>query len=430
MQNALSIKIKKRTLPEWSAILIVFLPFVFGCLTDVFKLPSAVKFVSDFLIIVSIIVVVLRSFSGGRLMVSRIMLPISLLILTFFIYTFVGYILNFQSAFYYIWGIRNNFRFFAAFFIFVYFFDQDLADASLKMFDVLFWIHTAVTLFQFFVLGYDQDFLGGIFGVQKGCNGYVIAFMSVVIIRSVLLYMNGKETVLACGLKCGASLLISALAELKVFFFIFIFILIVSAAITEFSARKATLMIIVSILLMVASTLLVALFENFENFFSLDFLIKELFRENYASDEDMGRFTSVPIICKRFLTTPFDQLFGMGLGNCDTSTIPLFNTAFYDRYVDLHYSIFSISFMFIETGWIGLTLYISFFVACFIFAFKSYKQKRGNLLFNQIGIIMSLLCFVLLFYNSSLRTEAGYMIYFALSLPFIAQMNADTNESM
>ena len=120
----------------------------------------------------------------------------------------------------------------------------------------------------------------------------------------------------------------------------------------------------------------------------------------------------------------------MGLCNCDTSTIPLFNTAFYDRYVDLHYSIFSISFMFIETGWIGLTLYISFFVACFIFALKSYIQKRGNLLFNQIGIIMSLLCFVLLFYNSSLRTEAGYMIYFALSLPFIAQMNADTNESM
>ena len=37
----------------------------------------------------------------------------------------------------------------------------------------------------------------------------------------------------------------------------------------------------------------------------------------------------------------------------------------------------------------------------------------------QISIIMVVCAIMLVIYNSSLRTEAGYMIYFMLSLPFI-----------
>ena len=109
----------------------------------------------------------------------------------------------------------------------------------------------------------------------------------------------------------------------------------------------------------------------------------------------------------------------MGLGNCDTSSIALFNTDFYDLYVDIHYSIFSVSFMFMETGFVGLTLFTLFFVATFVYALVNFRKKRGNCFFNQMGMIMSLLCFVIMFYNSSLRTEAGYIAYFVMALPFI-----------
>ena len=55
---------------------------------------------------------------------------------------------------------------------------------------------------------------------------------------------------------------------------------------------------------------------------------------------------------------------------------------------------------------------------CFILARRQIK-KGANELFCRIGMIMSVVCFILVFYNSSLRTEIAYMAFFSLSLPFI-----------
>lgn len=417
------IQIKKRTLPEWAPIFLLLLPFIYSFLVEFIGLPNAIRFISDFLIIASSGVILFKSFSRGVLQIPRVTAVLSSIVTIFFLYTLIAYVFNFQSIFYYIWGVRNNLRFYLAFLIFVSFLKEDDASKCVNFLDVIFWIHFAVTLVQYLGFGYEQDYLGGIFGVQKGCNGYTIAFISIVIARSLLSYMNGNEKGFPCIMKCGAALLISAWAELKIFFFIFILIMTISAVLTRFSVRKFFLMFASFLLVSAAYTVLITLFDGFKGFLSFDTLVNELFKENYASKEDMGRFTSIPTICERFLTTFIEQLGGMGLGNCDTSQVPIFNTAFHDRYAHLHYSIFSVSFMFIETGFIGLTLFTSFFIVCFIRSIKAFRQKEGNMLFNQMGIIMSFLCLILMFYNSSLRTEAGYIVYFALALPYIGLKN-------
>ncbi len=413
------IQIKKRTLPAWAALLLLFLPLIYNFFTELFGLPNAIKFVSDFLILLSFIVIALNNSSRGVLFVHRVVALQTLLVVLFILYTLILYVLKYQSAFYYIWGIRNNFRFYFAFFIFVIFMSADDGHRSLKIFDYAFWINFVVALFQYFVLGFAQDYLGGIFGVQKGCNGYVLVLISLVIVKSLLSYMNGNEKTFSCMSKCCAALLLAALSELKVFFLVFVLILSLSAVLTRFSARKFLLLFVSFLLLIVAYTILITIFENFTGFLSFDYLVGELFKENYASKEDMGRFTSISTICDKFLTTVWSRIFGMGLGNCDTSQISFFNTPFYERFAQTHYSIFSISFMFIETGFIGLAFFILFFVFCFIRSNKALKNKEGDLLFNQIGVIIPLLCLILVFYNSSLRTEAGYIIYFALALPYI-----------
>ncbi|MBQ9859806.1 MAG: hypothetical protein IJO76_03900 [Clostridia bacterium] len=413
------IRIEKRTLPEWAAFLIALLPFTFSFLVELLGLPGVVRFVADFLILVCMVAVLLKSSSQGKVSVARDTAPFSCLIAVFLLYTFVSYLFNFQSVFYYIWGMRNNFRFYVAFLIFISFFKERHALNLLKLFDYLFWLHFAVSCVQFFILGYQQDYLGGLFGVEKGCNSYVIVFLIIVVLKSLLSFMNGEEKTSACLLRCGAALFISALAELKVFFIMFILIMIGSAIFTSFSIKKTILLILAGVMLMIAYTVLVSLFDSFENFLSFDYLFEQLFKDNYTSSEDLGRFTAIPQICDTFLTSFSDQAFGMGLGNCDTSTIPLFNTAFYDAYVDIHYSIFSVSFIFLETGFVGLTLFTVFFVAVFVYSLVNFRKKRGNKFFNQMGLIMSLLCLIIMFYNSSLRTEAGYIAYFIMALPFI-----------
>ena len=74
--------------------------------------------------------------------------------------------------------------------------------------------------------------------------------------------------------------------------------------------------------------------------------------------------------------------------------------------------------MFLETGYLGLIAYLSFFVMCFVLARKRMKSGLSKELLCQISMITSLICIIMVFYNSALRTEAAYLSFFALSLPF------------
>ena len=413
--------IKKRTFPEWLMFLIFFTPFTLAFFTELIGGMGFVKFIIDVSLIVALAILITKSISQskGLYAVSRDVLPFLILVCVFLVYTFIVYLCNYESPFYYLWGVRNNFRFYLAFFVFIAFLCEEEVLRFFEILDFLFWVHVVICFIQFFFFDIEQDYLGGIFGAQKGCNGYLIVFMSVIVTRSILRFMNGTENTFNCFMKCGASLLVAALAELKFYFFLFIFILVLSAIFTSFSFRKVIIIVAGSIFLMIAYTILVAFFDMFDGFLSFEYLWNSITRTNYASKDDMGRLTAIPTISRLFLTTPAQQLFGMGLGNCDTSTIEIFNTEFYVNYVDLHYSVFSISFLFLETGAFGLIMYTLFFILCFAFTFKKFKKNMGNRFFNQMAMIISILSVIMMVYNSSLRTEAGYMYFFILALPFI-----------
>ena len=322
--------------------------------------------------------------------------------------------------------VRNNLRLYVAFIAFTAFFDKDDINTCLKFIDIFFVVNTIVVFFQFFVLGYEQDYLGGLFGVEKGCNGYLILFLVIVSIKSVLNYFNDNESALSCFAKCGISLLISVMAELKFFFVIFIIILIVASVITRFSWKKVFLYIVSFILIMAASVLIVEIFgEN--KAINIDNIIDLIFATNYSSSRDLGRFTAIPTINARFLKEPLEKLFGFGLGNCDTSSFAICNTPFYRSYSYLNYNWFSSAFLFLETGFVGLFLFLFFFVMVFVLSYKKSKQESANMLFCQMGMIMSIVCFILTFYNSSLRTETGYMAYFVLALPFVNASEVKTS---
>ena len=53
-------------------------------------------------------------------------------------------------------------------------------------------------MLQYFVFGLERDYLGGIFGSEKGVNGYTIIFFIIIISKSLILYMSKKESALMC----------------------------------------------------------------------------------------------------------------------------------------------------------------------------------------------------------------------------------------
>lgn len=300
----------------------------------------------------------------------------------------------------------------------------------------MFWINATICIVQYVILGKSQDYLGGIFGVQKGCNGYMNIFFVIITIKSVLYYLADMEEIQQCVLKCGTAMGLAALAELKCFYVELVIIIAAAVLITDFSWKKV-LIIAVSILGgFLGLNLLISLFPEFRDFFSVEGMLALTTNESgYTGRGDVNRLNSISIISKRFLTTPISRIVGMGLGNCETASYRLFNTPFYLKHSHLHYTWFSTAFVFIETGYVGLTFFYSFFVMIFFIGNRRAKRSdsKEEKVFCQISMIASLCAVLIGVYNSSLRFEPAYMMYFVLSFPLIVErkiLNNDQNDQL
>lgn len=396
-------------------LFIFFFPASQAFLTELLPIPDAIKFLCDgFLVLL-----LLKLFSQRFTKIDNYSMPFVVIVGLFFLITLVGYLFNYQSVFYYLWGLRNNIRMFVAFFAFAYLADWEDAKGWIKALDVLFVINFAVVILQYFS-GYGQDYIGGIFGTSKGCNGSLLIFLCIVFAKTILSFMRGEEKMSKCIFVSVASLLVSTLSELKMFFILFILILFMASFMTAHSIKKTLFFAFGAVLVVLFSTLLTVLYKDFTDFLSFDSLIKALTDTGYATDEDIGRFTALPVISQRFLPGFFRKLFGLGLGNCDSSSLSMFNTPFFESHQTVHYSYFSYAFLFLETGFVGLALYASFFVASFFVSRKLKKLEMADEFACQMSIILSVISLILLVYNSSLRMEIGFMLFFVLALPIIS----------
>ena len=409
--------IRKRAASEWAVAFVFFLPFFQAFFAEFLGLPDILKFLADVALFFLLVKIVLIS---RQIQIGKFLYPFLFLIGIFIGYVTVTYFMNYQSVFYYIWGLRNYFRFYLAFVCYVIFLPWDNVQTWFKVLDRLYVINFFVVMVQFF-MGYRQDFLGGIFGISKGCNGGVLVFLTVVLTKVILDFMRNEGSTIKCLVFSSMGLLISALSELKFFFVIFIGILIMATVMTKSSVKKTLFLFFGVVLIIVLSTLLSVLYDDFSDFLSIKNLWNSLINPNYATDEDVGRMTAIPIISERFLPNFMDKLLGIGIGNADSSSIGIFNTPFYDMYGDLHYAIFLYAFLYLETGIIGLSLYTLFFVIAFVTSFYLYKTKKGAETICQLAMIFSVSCIAFMFYNVALRSEmAAYLAFFVLALPLIS----------
>jgi len=417
------LKIRKRPVQDWLVMVFFFLPFMLAFATEILRLPSFIKYLMDILLVALTAVLVIRK----RFVITAKLRPLAIMLSFFLVYALIGYLFNFQSPFYLIWGLRNTFRFYLAFFVFTMYLCEEDGHNWLGFLDVIFWIDIVVAAFQFFVIKTHQDLLGGIFGVSSNSNGYTLVFFCIVVGKSLLSAFNGTEKYRYCLLKCLAALLVAAMAEIKFFYVAFAIILLIAAVLTEFSKKKILVIISLVLALVIASSLLSFWYSEFEGFFSLKTLWESATKDNYSSQKDLNRLSAVSTLMNKYITDPIDRLFGLGIGNCDMSEIAIFNSSFYQSYGFLHYYWFAFAMVFLEMGFVGLGLYFGFFIACIIACGVYMKRKTANRFFCQLAILVSVMCIVISFYSAALRVEAGYMAYFVLALPFINEEKAEAH---
>lgn len=410
------IVLKKRTQAEWLVGVLILFPFLFGLLNELLRLPWSIRYLMD---VAWLVLLALMAVNGSRL---RNVKSLAIGTLLFLGYTLVVYLLQYQTILYYLWGFRNNFRMYVAFFACAAFLTPEDADSYLSLFDKLFWVNLPVCLIQFFGYGLSQDYLGGIFGTAF-TNGYTNIFLVIIMTRSVVLYLEKKESTWMCACKCVAIFLVAALAELKYFFVEAALIIAMAMVITRFTWRKFWVVVGGLLAIIIGIQLLAIIFPEFVGWFSLKTMLESATTDKgYTYSGDLNRLTAIPRINELWLTEWWERLFGLGLGNCDTASYDLLNTPFYVANGDMHYTWMSYSFMYLECGWIGLLFFFGFFGLVFLRAWMMSKDKIGNMgTYSRMVMIVSALCVPMAVYNGSLRTEAGYMIYFFLALPFVYQ---------
>lgn len=412
----LKLRIRKRNQPEWLVWILVFFPFSIGTLFDFLPLPSVIKYAADVVWLMLVVLVILNSSRKNLVMNAQTKIIVAW-ITAFLAFTFVAYIFKYQSAMYYLMGVRNNFRFYFAFIAFAIFLTEEDIKSYLKIFDVLFWINAVVMLVQYFVLDYKQDFLGGIFGTQSGCNGFVNIFFIIICAKSIIDYLAKKEKIIMMLSKCATALLLATFAEIKFFYVEFVAIIIVAVLISGNSWRKILVIIGGVIGVVVCINLMLILFPYFAELTTLENMLVHQ-SEGYTGADTIGRLSAIEQVSDLFLNTTAEKLTGLGLGNCETSTVSFLNTPFYQAYGYIRYFWFSTAHVTLETGYIGFGFFAGFFlvvfVLCMIMIFRNDYAKE----YARLAAVVSACCVLIILYNSSLRTEAAYIIYFVLSLPF------------
>lgn len=419
----MKLTIRKRNLPEWLIYYILIMPFMFWLLMDVLQLPSLLKYTLDVSWIILLLCLLARR--NGR--TSKQTTELLIITIAFFALTLIGFLTHFDSALYYLWGLRNNLRFFVFFFACIFFIKARNVDSYFTLIDAMFWINIPILLYQYYVLGLDQDVLGGIFGTDYGSNGFTNVFMIIVVTRSIVFYLNGKESTAKCLTKCAFALVIATLAELKAFYLEFIVILFFGMKLTKFSWKKILLTIGAAIGIWVSIEMIVILFPQFAEWFSIRNIWESVTTTSgYTSHNDMNRLTTIPIAFERFLPTLTEKLFGLGLGNCDYSSFDFLTTPFYKMYGSLSYAWFSSAFLVLETGIVGLLLYVLFFVCIYFTVNRKLIHTHGNIMHCQISKILAVMCLILTVYDVSMRSEIAYLMYFGLAVPFITAPKAST----
>lgn len=109
----------------------------------------------------------------------------------FFCSTVIGLIAVEGSPILYIWGFRNIFRYYAYFISCIALLDISDVLEIIPKFKKIYIINFFICLVEL-GLGYSGDNIGGIFGTQRGCNGYLNFFMIVISAIYVTEYLEKR----------------------------------------------------------------------------------------------------------------------------------------------------------------------------------------------------------------------------------------------
>lgn len=395
-----------------------FFVFFYSGICDLTKIPKTISYFVDVMNIILLIYMLLdraRNKKISNLKLNAVYLSCIGLCLICLSTSFIHSV----NPLLVVWAVRNELRFFPFLFaaiLYLSFEDIKLVINCLFKLQIL---NVIISLIQFKFFGYEQDRLGGIFGVTVGCNSLTNVYFCFLMTIAVCYYLRNKMSFIKMALTIVSCLLIGALAELKViygeFALIVVFVLILSK-----KSMKSMTILTTSIIGLFASLLLFEIV--FPGWASQMTGISEYLNVGFSTGggyelSRLGAITDINTVW--FHDDPILNIFGYGFGYCEYSAFSFFTSDFSVMYFNYHYTWFSLQKFFLECGYVGLIGYSIVIISMFTWITRKkriYGDKDGLGSYGQIFCGLMVIYFI---YNSTLRTECGYLAYLFLAIPFI-----------
>ena len=397
---------------------ILYFTIIMNFLIDIMKLPSSITYINDFCIILILLISrfkILKKTNNKEYIIVAILM--------YFLISIMTSIINFVPIRLVVYAIRNTFRGIIYFFAVIYYYD--LNDIK-KIFDNLFWfqvINFILALLEFFILHTDQDSTNGIFGI--GANGgNAICFSTLISAYYINYYLKNKEgkTLAKLLIVLFTTIVHAAIGEQKIYFFNLAIFIIASIIILKFSIKKAVLSLFLIGVLFLGLIIIKKVYPTmYETMIDLNKLL--LYSETiYESGYGIPRIGAFKFINKKiFDNDKKRELIGMGFGNCEYSSMPIFCSNFYKIYGDYNYRWFTHQWIYLEEGMIGFISFVMIFITIMCTLFYRFIKTKNEFEKTLIltSIYIGVYCIISIWYNSTLKTDCQYLFYFGLALGFI-----------
>lgn len=302
----------------------------------------------------------------------------------------------------YVWGLRMIVRYFLLFrLVFILMTDVDVLKTKIIIYKAM-KFNILLCLFQYFVLGVKGDPLGGTFAGGNSEILYLIMFSLFLMTGDYFAHSLSKRKYIFYIV--GMSF-IAVVGEIKFLYFIIpLFIYIGYVLIRKFSIYKLMVLGVALMLFVpVLSTILSFYYDEqyINNLFDQEHLEEYTTTSSFVMNgEGFNRGSSIELTNTIILQDDIHRLFGYGLGSASASNI--FHTWIYNQYKGTTYFLFTPSFVMIETGWIGMSLFLLFHI-CILWRFWNFYKSSPNSYikyWSSMGLMFSILTIFIMYYNS------------------------------
>ncbi len=358
--------------------------------------------------------------------------PFAIWVIAFLMIGSIGALVFKADILMYLWGIRTYFRMFLLLFDIVLILEREDVDRIYNAIDYVVAIHFILTLIQFFGFGIRWDYLNGIFGTAVGDSSSLHAFLLIdsclVFYRFFCKSIGTKELVFHFVWMA----MNAAMSEIRSWFYEIIALAVIYLIFSfEFKrvAKIFPVLLAVYLSLIVIMSFLYPYTSGFLGVSGFHNIISESHKPDGSSG--IGRKQQITAMTGPILEYANGKvegagiiplITGLGLGTADYATIPFLNSFFFNTYENTGYSSFLLSFLYIETGIIGLVVFNAMWVYLLWIGFKDMKQREPRVL---LLILCSFAMSVTAFYNQTLRTNYGYIMWVFLGTVVIIY-NKDT----